>query len=100
MNITFASLLTPEGIVIAGGLITSLVELIKRVLPTIDARVSGALQAFILSAVLYVLAGIATSVGSLDAGLTVFMAWLACATAAVGINSTVTHVAGTTGGGG
>lgn len=92
MNITFASLLTPEGLVIAGAIITSLVELIKRVMPAIDERVSGALMAFVLSAILYVLAGIATGVGTLDAGLTVFMAWLACATAAVGINSTISHV--------
>lgn len=98
MNITFASLLTPEGIVIAGGLVTSLVELIKRVLPTIDEKVSGALLAFVLSAVLYILAAVATSVGDLDAGLVVFTAWLACALAAVGVNATVTHVASNTSG--
>lgn len=92
MNITFASLLTPEGIVIAGGIITTLVELIKRVFPAIDEKVSGALLAFVLSAILYVLAAVATSVTDLDAGLVVFMAWLATATAAIGINSTVTHV--------
>jgi cobalamin biosynthesis protein CobD/CbiB len=92
MNITFADLLLPGGIVIAGGIITTLVELLKRVLPAIDQRLSGALMAFVLSAVLYILAAVATEVREMNAGLTVFLAWLACATSAVGINSTITHV--------
>lgn len=90
---SFASFLTPEGIVIAGGLITALVQLIKTVLPAIDARVSGALMAFVLAAIIYVLVAISTGVNELDAGLTVFAAWLACATAAVGTYATTAHVA-------
>lgn len=90
-GLTFASLLLPAGIIVAAGLVTTLVQLIKTVLPTVDARVSGALMAFVISAILYVLAAISTSVGTLDAGLVVFAAWLACATSAVGIKSATTH---------
>lgn len=91
-NVTFASLLEPAGVVTAAAAITAFVELIKNVFPKISDRVSGAAMAFALSGVLYVLAGFATSVGSLDAGLVVFLAWLGCATSAVGISSTATHV--------
>lgn len=77
--ITFANLLTPEGLVIAGALISALVQITKRYLANID----GATQALIASAILYILAGIAVGVNSLDTGLTVFMAWLACASAAI-----------------
>ena len=95
MTPTFASFLEPAGIVIAGGLITGLVQLIKTTFPALDARVSGAVLAFAFSAILYVLTAVATGAGSLDAGLTVFWAWLAAATAAVGTYATVTHVAET-----
>ena len=92
-TVTFASLLTPEGVVIAAGIITGLVSLLKAVFTKLDEKVSGALQAFVLSAILYILAAISIGVASLDAGLGVFLAWLACATSAVGIYSTVQHVA-------
>ena len=88
MDITFASLLTVEGTVIAAAIVTSLVELLKRV---VDIQVAGALVAFLFSAVLYILAAIATNVGGapapLDAALAVFMAWLGCSLAAVGVHS-------------
>lgn len=90
--LTFASFLTPTGIIAAAALVTGTVQLIKSVVPAIDARVSGALMAFVLTAILYVLAGIATGVSSLDAGLVVFAAWLACATSSVGIKATSDHV--------
>lgn len=89
--ISFATLLTPPGVVVAAGLTTAFVELIKRVFPAIDARVSGALLAFVFDALLYILAALATGVADLDAGLLVFMAWLSCATSAVGISSTIEH---------
>jgi hypothetical protein len=54
---------------------------------------SGAALAFGLSAVLDLLAGIATCVDALDAALVVFVARLTCATSAVGVHSTVTNVA-------
>jgi predicted membrane protein len=99
-NITFASLLEPAGVVVAAGLITGFVQLIKTTFTVLDARVSGALMAFVLSAILYVLAAFATSVSTLDAGLVVFMAWLGCATSSVGIKSTVDHAQTQMGSGG
>ena len=90
-SITFADLLTQAGVVTAALIVTTLVQLIKGVFPLLDARVSGALMAFILSAVLYVFVGLATGVTSLDLGLTVFLAWLSCATSAVGIKAGIDH---------
>lgn len=74
--ITFAVLLTAAGAGIAAGIITTLVELLKSVFPVLAERVSGAALAFFLSAILFVLAGIATSVTTLDQALVVFLAWL------------------------
>lgn len=91
-TVTFASLLTATGAGVAAVIITTLVQLVKTVVPAIDARVSGASLAFLFSAVLYLLAGIATGVGTLDAGLTVFVSWLTCAVAAVGAYATMQHV--------
>ena len=88
-NPTFASFLTAEGIVVAGALITAFVQLIKGVFPVIDERVPGAVMAFVLSGVLYVLTAIVVGIGSPDAALTVVASWLACATASVGVYSTV-----------
>jgi uncharacterized protein with PQ loop repeat len=96
-SITFAVLLTAAGTGIAAGIITTLVQLLKSVSTTIDAKVSGALLAFVLSAVLYLLAGIAVGVDSLDEGLVVFISWLTCATAAVGVYATVQHYRATSG---
>lgn len=89
-DITFAALLTAAGAGIAAGIVTGVVSLIQVGIPQ-TASWHGATMAFVLSAVLYVLAGIATSVGTLDAGLGVFLAWLTCATAAVGIHKTVVN---------
>lgn len=89
VSITFADLLTAEGAVVAAAIITGLVALVTAVMPTLAARVSGALMAFIFSAILYVFAGLATGVGDLNVGLTVFLAWLACATSAVGVHQVV-----------
>jgi hypothetical protein len=93
VNLTFAGLLTPEGVVIAAGVVTSLVALIKAVFPVINERVSGALMAFVLTALLYLAAITAIPLATPDAFLGLFLAWLACATAAVVIHSTVQHVA-------
>jgi hypothetical protein len=89
MNPTFADLLTPAGVVIAAAIVTSLIELIKYSFPVIDARISGAVMAFVGSAVLYILVAFAVGVQTLDQALAVFLAWLSCATSAVGIKSTV-----------
>lgn len=88
---TFASFLSPEGIIVAGSLITALIQLIKSVFPAIDAKVSGAVQAFVLSAVLYLVTALVVGLPSADAYLTLIASWLACATAAVGVHSTVKY---------
>lgn len=92
MDLTFASLLTPEGAVAFAAVVTGFIAIIKYTFPVVDARVSGALMAFVLTAIGYVLCAFATGVGTLDAGLLVFVAWLGCATSAVGIHSSVQHV--------
>ena len=92
-DLSFATLLTAAGAGIAAGLVTTLVEVLKTAWGRESLPVSGAALAFGLSAVLYLLAGIATGVASLDDGLVVFVAWLTCATSAVGVHSTITHVA-------
>lgn len=90
--ITFESLITPAGVVVAAGIVTALVQLIKGVFPVIDEKVSGALQAFVLTAVLYILVAVTVPQESVNGLLAVFLAWLSCATSAVGIKSTVDHV--------
>jgi hypothetical protein len=87
--ITFAVLLTAAGAGIAAGLVTSAVSLIKTAIP-LAKEWNGALMAFVISGALYVLAGVSTGVGTLDAGLNVAIAWLTCATAAVGIYEVAT----------
>ena len=92
-TVTFASLLEPAGLVIAAGIVSGLIEVIKNALPWLGERVSGALMAFIVTVILYTIAGIATNPNTLDAGLGIFMAWLACLTAAMGLKSGGTHLA-------
>lgn len=91
---TFASFLTPAGVVAAAAVITALVQLVKSVSPALDARVSGAVLAFVFSAVLYLATAAATGIPTWDAGLAVFLAWLGCATSSVGIKATSEHVQG------
>lgn len=93
-SLTFAALMNAAGAGIAAVVVTTLVQLIKSVFPVIDAKISGAALAFIFSAVLYIIAGFAVGVGTLDAALNVFLAWLTCAVAAVGTYATVKHVQG------
>lgn len=93
MDLTFAAFLTPAGVVAAAAAITMLVQLVKSVFPAVDARVSGAVMAFTFSAVLYLATAAATGIPTWDAGLTVFLAWLSCATSAVGIKAATEHVA-------
>ena len=92
---TFAQLLEPQGIAAFAATATTLVALIKYVFPVIDARVSGALMAFAITAIGYALCAVSVGTTTLDAGLLVFVCWLTCATAAVGVNSTVSHVQAT-----
>lgn len=95
MELTLESLITPAGVVIAAGLITSFVELIKYVFPVIDAKFSGAAMALVFSFVLYVLVVISAAIdGTLTAELTltVLVSWVSCATSAIGFKSSVAHV--------
>jgi predicted membrane protein len=92
MEVTFADLLTAAGAGIAATIVTLAVDVIKAGLAkTPIGSWDGVMMAFVLSAVLYVLAGIATSVSTLDAGLAVFIAWLTCASAAVGVHKVVVN---------
>ena len=91
-DLSFASLLTAAGAGISAGLVTTLIELLKVAWAPGRVPISGAALAFGLSAALYLLAGVATGVDSLDKGLVVFVAWLTCATSAVGVHSTISHV--------
>lgn len=86
---TFATFLTPEGIVAAAALVTSLISVLRTAIPFV-ATVDGRLLALVLSAVLYVLTAISVGIPTPDAALTLFAAWLACATASVGAYETVT----------
>lgn len=92
VNLTLAALFTAGGAVAAAAVIRQLIEVLKVAFPAIDARISGAGMAFVLSLVLYGLAWAA--VGSRDAEgiFLAVLSWIACAVAAVGINSTVDHV--------
>lgn len=95
MDVSFAQLVTPAGTIIAAGIITGLVQLLKTSIPIIDARISGASLAFIISAALYVTTAAALlNTGEIvppDGFLGVFLAWLAAATSAVGIKATFDH---------
>lgn len=84
--VTFADLLTPAGAIIAAGIVTTAANVIKSYVGLAGIWVAGA-----ISAVLYVLAAVATNVSTLDAGLTVFLAWLACSASAVGLHSATTY---------
>ena len=91
-TLTFASFLEPAGAVAAAAVVTSLIALLRSVFPRLGDYVSGAIMAFAFTAVLYVIAAFAVSVNSLDTALGIFLAWLSCATSAVGIHGTVKHL--------
>lgn len=80
--VTFEALLSAAGAGIAAGIITAAVSLLRTAIP-LTANWNGATMAFVGAGVLYALAGVATGVNSLDAGLGVFIAFLTCGAAAV-----------------
>lgn len=94
-GLTFQTLVTPAGALVAATAIKLLVDLIKAVLPRVDAAVSGALLAFVLSGVLYIAAALSLpSLGvHLDANgyLNIVLVWLTAAAAAVGITGAIRH---------
>lgn len=89
---TFENLLTPEGIIAGLALVNRLVAVLKSAWPTLDQRVSGALLAFVLSGVLYVLTFAIVWAGDPNLILTTLSAWLGVAAGAIGIDSAVKHV--------
>lgn len=101
-GLTFQTLVTPAGALVAATAVKLLVDLIKAVLPRVDAAVSGALLAFVLSGVLYVAAALSLpSLGVvLDANgyLNIVIVWLTAAAGAIGITGAISHarVASTT----
>lgn len=84
--VTFASFLTPPGMLVAAGLITTLIALLKASIPQF-AALNGATLALVFSAVLYVLTALAIHPVNPDAYLLVFTAWLTTAAGAVGIKN-------------
>lgn len=92
MNPTFEDFLTPQGIIVAAGIVTAFVELIKSVFPIIDERVSGAFLAFVVTGLLYVFTALSVPFAGPDGFLAIFLAWLACATSAVGLKATTAHL--------
>lgn len=89
--LTLAALLTVAGVAAGAAFTTVVVSLIKNVFPVVDAKVSGALMAFVFTLMLYILAGVSAGAGTLDAWFAVFVAWITCATTAVGAHSTFKH---------
>lgn len=90
--ITFAQLVTPGGAAIAAAIVTGFVQLLKTN-QAIDARRSGATLAFLASAVLYVVTALALQPLTADGYLGVFVTWISCGLAAVGIYAGGSHVA-------
>ena len=87
-GLTFAALLTAAGAGVGASLVTGLISLLRTAFSALE-KVNGAGLAFVLTAILYVLAAIDTHVSTLDAALGVFIAWLTCATAAVGVHKLI-----------
>lgn len=81
--ITLVALLTAQAV--AALLVRQFVEVIKAVFPKLP--LDGRQQAFLFSALLYVVVFFAAANISLAGGFTAFMAWLGCVTSAVGINT-------------
>jgi hypothetical protein len=90
-NLTLAAILTAAGAVSAALLVRQTVELLKAVFPKLDATVSGALQSFVLTGVLYVAAFVTVGDHTPEGVFVTFLAWLSCASSAVGINAVWDH---------
>lgn len=91
-NITFEALLSAVGAGIAATIVTLTVDLFKTAFQKFGGQDwDGMMLAFIFSAVLYVLAGVATGTDTLNEGLAVFLSWLTCAAAAVGVHKAIVN---------
>jgi hypothetical protein len=76
--LTFAIIVTTSGAVVAAGLVTTVIEIGKKVFPGLYAKVNGLQQAFILTVALYIAATLAIPWDSPDDLLGIFMSWVAC----------------------
>jgi len=93
MEITIAELFTAAGAGAAALVVRQVVELAKAALPALDARVSGALQAFVLTAAVYLAATLAVPEQQTPDGiLAAVVAWVTCATAAIGIDQSWSRI--------
>lgn len=91
-GITLASLLSAVGAGIAGTIVTLLVDVWKVVFEKVApklAAIDGVFLTGVFSLILYVLAGVSIGVDTLEEGFTVFLSWLFCAAAAVGVHKAV-----------
>lgn len=94
MDIALADVLTLTGAVASAGLVTGLVEVLKRTLPIIAARSWEQALALAFSLALVVLAFVDQHAYTLDAAFGAFVAWLAIAKLASGIFDEVTRAPG------
>ena len=90
MNLQLSDVLTVAGAVGTAGLITGLVEVLKKLLPIIGERKLEPAAAIIASAVLVVGAFVDQHTYTLDAAFVAFIAWLAIAKLATGIHDEIT----------
>lgn len=82
-TLTLVALMSAQ--VAAALVVRQLVEILKTVWPSLPG--DGRQQAFAFSLALYVLVFIAVHNYTTEGAFSAFMAWLGCATSAVGINS-------------
>ena len=94
MDIQLADVLTITGAVAAAGLITTLVEVLKRSIKVIGARSWEQALALVFSMILVTLAFVDHHVYALDAAFGAFVAWLAIAKLSSGIHDEVTRAPG------
>lgn len=85
-GVTLASLLTAAGALIAATIVTVFIDVLKRPFPNVD----GMIATFIASALLYTLVFLNTpQPWTLEGAFAAFLAWLACAAAALGVHKAV-----------
>lgn len=93
MDLTFEALFSAAGAGALALLVRQVIELLKAVLPGLDAKVSGALQSFVLTLGAYSVAVLAVPAQQTPNGvLSAIVAWVTCATAAVGIDQAWSRV--------
>jgi hypothetical protein len=88
-GLTLADLFTPAGIAAASTIVFLIVQIAKANFPALDARVSGATQASVVIAVLYVGAFFATPGTSI---FTAILYFLLATSSAIGISSGLNHI--------